>query len=154
MVLFYGHVETAAERIAHLRALREIQGATGGFSEFVPIPLPGPAGGVPLVDGRAPLDEHRAMVAVSRLLLAGSIRHVQIPWTRHGRDAADVLLAVRGRRPGRHAARRPRRPEAGIEHGLELPLTDAAAIAARMFRPFRQRTTTYGSPRQARGPGA
>ena len=31
---------------------------------------------------RAPVDEHRAMVAVSRLLLAGSIPHIQIPWTR------------------------------------------------------------------------
>ncbi|MFK4838075.1 radical SAM protein, partial [Microbacterium sp. ZW T2_14] len=54
-VLFYGHVETADERVAHLRLLREIQSAStgagaatmaGGFTEFVPIPLPGPAGGV------------------------------------------------------------------------------------------------------------
>ena len=48
-VLFYGHVETAAERIAHLRRLRAIQDATSGFTEFVPIPLPGKAGGVSLV---------------------------------------------------------------------------------------------------------
>jgi 2-iminoacetate synthase ThiH len=91
-VLFYGHVETAEERIAHLRRLREIQGRTGGFTEFVPIPLPGAAGGVPLVAGRATIDEHRAMVAVSRLMLSGSIPHIQIPWTRVGRDAAAILL--------------------------------------------------------------
>ena len=64
-VLFYGHVETAGERIAHLRMLRDLQGETQGFTEFVPIPLPGY--GVPLVADRAPDDEHRAMVAVSRL---------------------------------------------------------------------------------------
>jgi FO synthase len=149
-VLFYGHVETAAERIAHLRLLRQIQGASsasaagGGFSEFVPIPLPGAAGGVPLVDGRAPLDEHRAMVAVSRLLLSGSIPHVQIPWTRVGREASVVLLQSGGDDLGGTLLDGRVKPEAGIEHGLELPVTDAAAIAARMFRPFRRRTTTYG----------
>jgi len=165
-VLFYGHVETAAERIAHLRHLREIQAAparsatgsssatgsgavprtgaaTGGFSEFVPIPLPGPAGGVPLVPGRAALDEHRAMVAVSRLLLSGSIPHVQIPWTRVGREASVVLLQSGGDDLGGTLLDGRVKPEAGIEHGLELPVTDAAAMVARLFRPFRLRTTTY-----------
>ncbi|MCR2762995.1 7,8-didemethyl-8-hydroxy-5-deazariboflavin synthase CofG [Microbacterium sp. zg.B48] len=145
-VLFYGHVETASERVAHLRRLREIQGHTGGFTEFVPIPLPAPAGGVPLVTGRAPLDEHRAMVAVSRLLLSGSIPHVQIPWTRVGRDAAAVLLQSGGDDLGGALLDGRVLPEAGVEHGLELPTVDAARIAARLFRPFRERTTDYREP--------
>jgi 2-iminoacetate synthase ThiH len=151
-VLFYGHVETAEERIAHLRRLRGIQdastgSATGrGFTEFGPIPLPGPAGGVPLVAGRAPIDEHRAMVAVSRLLLSGSIPHIQIPWTRVGRDAAATLLQAGGDDLGGTLVDGRVLPEAGIEHGLELPLPDAARIAARLFRPFRQRTTDYREP--------
>jgi FO synthase len=149
-VLFYGHVETAAERIAHLRLLLELQASAratqgaGGFSEFVPIPLPGPAGGVPLVPGRAPLDEHRAMVAVSRLLLSGSIPHVQIPWTRVGREASVVLLQSGGDDLGGTLLDGRVKPEAGIEHGLELPVADARQLAARLFRPFRVRTTTYG----------
>ncbi|MBW9109229.1 7,8-didemethyl-8-hydroxy-5-deazariboflavin synthase CofG [Microbacterium ureisolvens] len=143
-VIFYGHVETAAERIAHLRQLRAIQDETGGFSEFVPIPLPGPAGGVPLVPGRAPVDEHRAMVAVSRLLLSGSIPHVQIPWTRVGRDAAAVLLQSGGDDLGGTLLDGRVKPEAGIEFGQELPVADATAMVARLFRPFRLRTTTYG----------
>ncbi len=154
-VIFYGHVETAAERIAHLRRLRSIQGETGGFTEFVPIPLPAPAGGgVPLVSGRRPLDEHRAMVAVSRLLLSGSIPHIQIAWTRVGRDAAATLLQSGGDDLGGTLLDGRVLPEAGVEHGLELPLPDAARIAARLFRPFRQRTTDYREPtlRQARGP--
>jgi len=151
-VLFYGHVETAAERIAHLRRLRAIQddpstgSGTGGFTEFVPIPLPGPAGGVPLVAGRAPLDEHRAMVAVSRLALSGSIPHIQIPWTRLGRTQAAALLQAGGDDLGGTLLDGRVKPEAGIEHGLELPVTDAAAIAGRLFRPFRQRTTDYREP--------
>ncbi|MFB7894365.1 7,8-didemethyl-8-hydroxy-5-deazariboflavin synthase CofG [Microbacterium sp. NPDC056044] len=143
-VIFYGHVETAAERVAHLRQLRAIQDETGGFSEFVPIPLPGPSGGVLLVPGRAPLDEHRAMVAVSRLLLSGSIPHLQIPWTRVGREASVVLLQSGGNDLGGTLLDGRVKPEAGIEHGLELPVTDASAMVARLFRPFRLRTTTYG----------
>ncbi|GAA5196187.1 7,8-didemethyl-8-hydroxy-5-deazariboflavin synthase CofG [Microbacterium jejuense] len=143
-VLFYGHVETAPERIAHLRQLRAIQSATGGFTEFVPIPLPGPAGGVPLVPGRVPLDEHRAMVAVSRLLLSGSIPHVQIPWTRVGREASVTLLQSGGDDLGGTLLDGRVKPEAGIEFGQELPAADAAAMVARLFRPFRRRTTTYG----------
>lgn len=153
-VIFYGHVETAGERIAHLRALRAIQDDTGGFTEFVPIPLPGPSGGVPLVPGRSPLDEHRAMVAVSRLALSGSIPHVQIPWTRVGREAAAVLLQSGGDDLGGTLLDGRVKPEAGIEHGLELPLTDAAAIAARLFRPFRQRTTDYRTLRTTTPAGA
>ncbi|MFD4423119.1 7,8-didemethyl-8-hydroxy-5-deazariboflavin synthase CofG [Agromyces sp. NPDC058484] len=150
-VLFYGHVETAAERVAHLRMLRTIQETTGGFTEFVPIPLPGPAGGVPLVPGRDPLDEHRAMVAVSRLALSGSIRHIQIPWTRVGRTTARELLRAGGDDLGGTLFDGRVKPEAGIEHGQELPLADAARIAASLFRPFRQRTTDYRAPRPTKG---
>ena len=145
-VLFYGHIETAVERVAHLRRLRAIQDETRGFTEFVPIPLPGVEGPVPLVAGRAPLDEHRAMVAVSRLMLSGSIPHIQIPWTRVGRDAAATLLQSGGDDLGGTLLDGRVLPEAGIEHGLELPVRDAERIAARLFRPFRQRTTDYREP--------
>ncbi|MFG6475976.1 7,8-didemethyl-8-hydroxy-5-deazariboflavin synthase CofG [Microbacterium sp. P06] len=165
-VLFYGHVETAAERIAHLRELRRLQDAAagsaarGGFSEFVPIPLPPaplgsgalPGHGVPLVAGRAPLDEHRAMVAVSRLLLSGSIPHIQIPWTRVGTDAAAELLRSGGDDLGGTLLDGRVLPDTGVEQGLELPVADATRIAAKLFRPFRLRTTDYGTP--SRGPSA
>ena len=140
-VLFYGHVETAGERIAHLRRLREIQTQTGGFAEFVPIPLPG--GDVPLVQGRGALDEHRAMVAVSRLLLSGSIPHVQIPWTRVGRENAAMLLRAGGDDLGGTLYDGRVLPDTGIEQGLELPVSAAERLARRLMRPFRLRTTDY-----------
>ena len=140
-VLFYGHVETAEERVAHLRRLREIQDRTRGFAEFVPIPLPG--GEVPLVAGRAPVDEHRAMVAVSRLLLSGSIAHVQIPWTRVGRETAAVLLRSGGDDLGGTLFDGRVLPDTGIEQGLELPVAAAERLARSLMRPFRLRTTDY-----------
>ncbi|WP_445974734.1 7,8-didemethyl-8-hydroxy-5-deazariboflavin synthase CofG [Microbacterium rhizophilus] len=144
-VLFYGHVETAGERIAHLRELAAIQRETRGFTEFVPIPLPeAMGGGVPLVPGRAPLDEHRAMAAVSRLLLSGVIPHIQIPWTRHGIPASIELLRAGGDDLGGTLLDGRVLPGAGVERGLELPVHEARAIARGLFRPFRQRSTTYG----------
>ncbi|MFT4233454.1 MAG: 7,8-didemethyl-8-hydroxy-5-deazariboflavin synthase CofG [Microbacterium sp.] len=134
-VLFYGHVETAAERIAHLRQLLAIQKRTGGFREFVPIPLPG---------SQLPLDEHRAVVAVSRLMLSGAIPHIQIPWTRHGLAVTAELLQAGGDDLGGTLLDGRVAPHAGVEAGHELPLDHARALANRLFRPFRQRTTDYG----------
>ena len=144
-MLFYGHVETAggAHR-APAAASAQIQSATrGGFTEFVPIPLPGPYGGVPLVPGRAPIDEHRAMVAVSRLMLSGSIPHIQMPWTRSAASRAAVLLRPGGDDLGGTLLDGRVKPRVGVEHGLELPSRMPRRIAARLFRPFRLRTTDY-----------
>ncbi|WP_392508835.1 7,8-didemethyl-8-hydroxy-5-deazariboflavin synthase CofG [Naumannella halotolerans] len=143
-VLFYGHVEEAAERVAHLRELRRIQALTGGFNEFVPIPLPGHRSS--LVSGRSELDEHRAMVAVSRLLLSGAISHIQIPWTRLGAEQSAVLLGSGGDDLGGTLLDGRVRPRAGIEYGHEFPLARGAQLAARLMRPFRQRTTDYREP--------
>lgn len=145
-VMFYGHVETAAERIAHLRTLMAVQARTGGFNEFVPIPLPGPAGGARLVADRSPLDEHRAMTAVSRLMLSESIRHIQIPWTRHDRATTAELLRSGGDDLGGTLLDGRVLPAAGIEAGQELPLNEARRIVQRLFRPLRLRTTTYAEP--------
>ncbi|WP_307793407.1 7,8-didemethyl-8-hydroxy-5-deazariboflavin synthase CofG [Microbacterium stercoris] len=151
-VLFYGHVETAAERIAHLRELIRIQAETRGFTEFVPIPLPRPlGGGVPLVADRPELDEHRAMVAVSRLMLSGVIPHIQIPWTRHGVPTSIELLRSGGDDLGGTLLDGRVLPGAGVERGLELPLPEARDMARKLFRPFRQRSTTYADVFRATG---
>lgn len=35
--MLYGHVESYADRVAHLRMLRDLQGETGGFLAFIPL---------------------------------------------------------------------------------------------------------------------
>ena len=145
-VMFYGHVETAAERIAHLRSLIRIQQRTSGFTEFVPISLPGPSGGVALVGGRSAIDEHRAMVAVSRLMLSGHISHIQIPWPRHDAATTAELLASGGDDLGGTLLDGRVLPASGIEAGTELPLSAARRMTQRLFRPLRLRTTAYGEP--------
>jgi len=146
-VLFYGHVETAEERIEHLRRLLAIQRETGGFREFVPIPMPG--WGRPLVEGRDPFDEHRAMVAVSRLMLTGSIAHIQLPWTRLGLPWTAELLRAGGDDLGGTLRDGRVGPTSGVEAGQELTLDAARRLVKPLFRPLRQRTTTYGEVSRA-----
>ena len=93
--LMYGHVETPDHWLAQLRLLREIQSETGGFTEFVPlgfvhqntllyqqgIARPGPT-----------LAEHLKIHALARLLLAGSIRNIQVSWVKLDRSVAQLCL--------------------------------------------------------------
>lgn len=141
-VLFYGHHETTSERISHLRTLIAIQQVTNGFTELVPIPMPG--FGVPLVADRSPLDEHRAMFAVSRLMLSGVIPHIQVPWTRLGIEDSAAMLRSGADDLGGTLLDGRVLPHFGIEIGLELSLPAAQGITRSMFRPLRQRTTSYG----------
>jgi FO synthase len=147
-VLFYGHHETALERVSHLRTLIAIQQSTNGFTEFVPIPLPG--FGLPLVTGRPQVDEHRVMFAVARLMLSGVIAHIQVPWTRLGLENSAAMLRAGADDLGGTLLDGRVLPDLGADAGLELPLTTARGIARSMFRPLRQRTTSYGDVRPNR----
>jgi len=133
-VMFYGHGETPLQRVAHLRRLRALQAETGGFTEFVPMPLPGSP-----VD----LDDARAVHAVARLVLHGSINHHQAPWTRLGVDGAVAALRSGADDLGGTLLDGRVLPEAGVEFGRELPVETARQLARTLGRTLRLRTTTY-----------
>ncbi len=136
-VIVYGLGESDATRVAHLRALRTLQQETGGFTELVPMPFPGVA---------LPAEEHRAVHAVARLLLHGIIDHVQAPWTRLDRAVVTQVLQGGADDLGGTLFDGRVHPEAGVEFGHELTLTEARALTRAISRPLRQRTTTYGEP--------
>ena len=50
--MLYGHVESLADRVDHLRQLRELQDETHGFVGFVPLPYQPENNDIPV--------EHRA----------------------------------------------------------------------------------------------
>lgn len=133
-VMFYGHGETHAQRVAHLRRLRALQAETGGFTEFVPMPLPGAT-----VD----LDDTRAVHAVARLMLHGSINHHQAPWTRLGLEGAALALRSGADDLGGTLLDGRVLPEAGVEFGRQLPVETARQLARTLGRALRLRTTTY-----------
>lgn len=136
-VMFYGHGETLGQQVDHLRRLRTIQSETGGFTEFVPMPLPG---------NEPDLNEARAVHAVARLILHGSINHHQAAWTRLGLDGATAALRSGADDLGGTLLDGRVLPEAGVEFGRELPVETARRIARTLGRTLRLRTTTYGTP--------
>ncbi len=134
-VLFYGHGETPLQRVRHLRRLRGIQEDTAGFNELVPMAFPG---------GSHDTDQHRAVHAVARLMLHGSINHIQAAWTRLGVDGAELVLRSGADDLGGTLYDGRVLPEAGVEYGQELTIQTAQGIANRLGRQLRLRTTTYG----------
>ncbi|MTB88865.1 7,8-didemethyl-8-hydroxy-5-deazariboflavin synthase CofG [Aeromicrobium senzhongii] len=134
-VLFYGHGESPLQRVRHLRRLRAIQSDTGGFNELVPMAFPG---------GDHSDDQHRAVHAVARLMLHGSVNHVQAAWTRLGVEGAILVLRSGADDLGGTLYDGRVLPEAGVEFGQELTVETAERIARKLGRQLRLRTTTYG----------
>ncbi|MHC5795461.1 7,8-didemethyl-8-hydroxy-5-deazariboflavin synthase CofG [Lacisediminihabitans sp. FW035] len=144
--MVYGHIETAADQVAHLRRLAGIQDETGGFTEFIPMPyMPLEASAtVAALAGPGPsLRETRAVHAVARLMLCGRIDHIQAAWTKLGLAAAVAVLRGGADDLGGLLLGGTLAPTAGAEAHRELSLADVRAIAAELGRPLRQRTTLY-----------
>lgn len=149
--MVYGHVESPADVVAHLRRLVALQAETGGFTEFIPmpfVPLDSPA--VPGARPGPTLRESRAVHAVARLVLAGSIDHVQAAWTKLGIAASQAVLRGGADDIGGLLLDGTLMPGAGPEAHRSLTVADVERIAAEIGRPARQRTTDYGGPRLIR----
>jgi FO synthase len=93
--MMYGHTETPEQWVNQLLLLREIQSRTGGFTEFVPLgfihenTLLFEQG---LARPGATLEEHMRVHALARVILAGSINHIQVSWVKLGREVSQLAL--------------------------------------------------------------
>jgi aminodeoxyfutalosine synthase len=87
--LLYGHIETYAERVRHLRLLRELQDETGGFYCFIPLEYQ--IGDTHLVARQASAIENLKTIAVSRLLL-DNFDHIKAYWIMMSEEAAGMAL--------------------------------------------------------------
>jgi FO synthase len=93
--MMYGHRETPEHWVDQLLLLREIQSRTGGFTEFVPLGFIHDntllfAQGLARSGGT--LAEHMKVHALSRIILAGSINHIQVSWVKLGREVSQLAL--------------------------------------------------------------
>lgn len=89
--MLYGHIETAAERVDHLLALRALQDDTGGFQCLIPLafhPANTALDHLPPTGGRLDLQT----IAVSRLML-DNVPHLKAYWIMLGEKVAQVALA-------------------------------------------------------------
>ena len=87
--MLYGHIETHAERIEHLRLLREQQDASGGFLAFIPLEYQ--VSQERLVQRHASALEDLKTIAVSRLML-DNFPHVKAYWIMLQEDTAGIAL--------------------------------------------------------------
>src|SRR5690606_5350589 len=78
--MMYGHVDTPAHWVRHIRLIRSIQEETGGFTEFVLLPFVHTNAPIYLAGVARPgptARENRAVHALARLLLHGAIANIQ-----------------------------------------------------------------------------
>jgi aminodeoxyfutalosine synthase len=88
--MLYGHVESPADRVDHLRRLRALQDETHGFTGFVPLPYQPENNTIPVHHAPTGFDTLRTL-AVSRLYL-DNFDHVTAYWVGLGVKLAQVAL--------------------------------------------------------------
>jgi FO synthase len=93
--MMFGHVDSGSAWARHLAVVRRIQEATGGFTEFVPLPFVHMEAPIYL-QGRArpgpTWDEVVLAHAVARVAFDGLLPNLQASWVKLGLEGAAVLL--------------------------------------------------------------
>ncbi|MFZ0191211.1 MAG: 5-amino-6-(D-ribitylamino)uracil--L-tyrosine 4-hydroxyphenyl transferase CofH, partial [Streptosporangiaceae bacterium] len=145
--MMYGHVDTPAHWVGHLRVIRSLQERTGGFTEFVLLPFIHENAPIYLAGLARPgptRRENRAVHAVARLLLHGAIDSIQCSWVKLGDDLCRDVLQGGANDLGGTLMEETISRMAGADHGSYKTISQLRAIAEPLGRPMRQRTTTYG----------
>ncbi|HVT82367.1 MAG TPA: aminofutalosine synthase MqnE [Phycisphaerae bacterium] len=88
--LLYGHVETRAERIKHLIALRELQNTAPGFQTIIPLSFIPEGSELGHLPGNTGLEDLK-MLAISRLML-DNFDHVKAFWIMQSMKLSQVSL--------------------------------------------------------------
>ncbi|MFN7138103.1 MAG: aminofutalosine synthase MqnE [Limisphaerales bacterium] len=89
--MLFGHVETSADRVDHLRYLRTLQDETRGFTGFIALPFQPDNNFMPVKHGPSGFDSLRT-VAVSRIYL-DNFDHITAYWVGMGIKLAQVALS-------------------------------------------------------------
>jgi FO synthase len=151
--IMFGHVEQPRHWVRHLLRLRAQQEASGGFTEFVPLPFV--AAEAPIF--RKGLARHGPtwreavlMHAVARIALHGAIRHIQASWVKLSPAGAAAMLACGADDMGGTLMNESISRAAGAAHGQELPPAEMERLIGAAGRTPRQRTTLYESVEPAR----
>src|SRR5579863_1003322 len=144
--LMYGHVETTEHWVNQLLLLRQIQGETGGFTEFVPLGFvhqntllfhqglarPGPT-----------LAEHLKIHALARVILAGSINNIQVSWVKLNRGLSQLCLHAGANDYGGTLMEENISREAGATAGQYTSPEDFQSLILEAGRIPAERNTTY-----------
>ena len=89
--MLFGHVESLADRVDHLRYLRNLQDETHGFVGFVPLPYHPENNEIPVEKPPTGFDTLRT-IAISRIYL-DNFEHITAYWVGMGLKLAQVALS-------------------------------------------------------------
>ena len=90
--MLYGHLESAADRVAHMEMLRTLQDETGGFQAFIPLAFQTENSDLKLdIAGTSGLDDLKTL-AIARIFL-DNFDHIKAYWIMLGEKIAQVSLA-------------------------------------------------------------
>lgn len=89
--MLFGHVESLADRVDHLRQLRNLQDETHGFVGFVPLPYQPENNEIPVQHPPTGFDTLRTL-AISRIYL-DNFDHITAYWVGMGLKLAQVALS-------------------------------------------------------------
>ncbi len=132
--MMFGHVESRADRIEHLRMLRDLQDRTGGFTAFIGWTFqPGNTelGGVEATTG-----EYLRTMAVARLFLDNFV-NLQASWVTQGPKVGSASLAFGVNDMGSTMIEENVVSSAGTTHKMDEPAIVAAIVDAG-FTPSRR----------------
>jgi aminodeoxyfutalosine synthase len=89
--MLYGHVETLADRVDHLRQLRALQDETNGFVALIPLAYQPQDNDIPVEHAPTGFDSLRT-IAISRIYL-DNFPHITAYWIGLGMKLAQVALS-------------------------------------------------------------
>jgi FO synthase len=147
--IMFGHVDGPRSWARHLLELRGQQQASGGFTEFVPLPFVHMEAPMYLRGQARPgptFREAMLMHAVARLALHPWITNIQASWVKLGVEGAQAILRAGANDLGGTLMNESISRAAGAEHGQEMPPESMEAAIRAIGRTPRQRTTLYGEP--------
>ena len=89
--MLYGHIETFAHRVHHLKLLRDLQDETSGFQTFIPLKFRNKENQMSHVSESTVIEDLRNY-AISRIYL-DNFDHIKTYWPMIGRETAQMSLA-------------------------------------------------------------
>ncbi len=144
--MMYGHVEEPADWVRHIQLIRAIQKRTGGFTEFVPLGFIHEKTRLYKHGGARPgaeHDDHLRVHALSRVLLHGAIKNIQVSWVKLGFDVSLDCLRAGANDFGGTLMEESISKAAGANFGEYVSPEEFRRMIASIDRVPAERSTTY-----------
>jgi len=143
--MLYGHVETLASRVDHMRRLRDLQDRTGGFQSFIPLAFH--PKNTEIAKGYTSGLTDLLALAVGRIYL-DNFRHVKSFWIMVGPKVAQVSLHFGVNDIDGTVVEEKITHAAGARTGQEMTVTELVTLIRQAGRVPVERDTLYNVVRE------